>query len=149
MKLIVISAPEFIQDEAKIINGLFAAGLECLHLRKPNATEKEMSELIGKINPAFHNRLALHQHHALAKKFGIFRLHFTEKNRHQIPMETLLKLKKEGYTISTSIHDLAQMNLLPAHFDYTFFGPVFDSISKSDYKSVLSESFSRLPDGFR
>lgn len=140
MKLIVISAPEFIQDEAKIINGLFAAGLECLHLRKPNATEKEMSELIAKIKPVFYNRLSLHQHHTLAKQFGIFRLHFTEKSRRQIPIETLLKLKKEGYKISTSVHDLAQMDLLSTHFDYTFFGPVFDSISKSDYKSVLSES---------
>jgi len=141
MKLIVISAPEFIQNEAEIINGLFAAGLECLHLRKPDATEQEMSELIEKINPIFQNRLALHQHHTLAQQFGIFRLHFPEKNRPQIPGETLKKLKKEGYTISTSIHDLAQVELLSANFDYTFFGPVFDSISKSGYKSVLSGNF--------
>ena len=141
MKLIVISNPDFIQEEAEIINGLFVAGLKCLHLRKPDSTEKEMRELIEKINPVFYNRLSLHQHHILAKHFGIFRLHFTEKNRGQTSEEKLQKLKEEGYRISTSIHNLVQVDLLSPHFDYSFFGPVFDSISKSGYKSVLTKDF--------
>ena len=141
MKLIVLSDPSFIQGETEIINGLFAAGLECLHLRKPDCTKKEMQELIERIDPAFYNRLSLHQHHILAKDYGISRLHFTEKNRLQASEEKLQKLKEEGYIISTSIHDPEQLNLLSAYFDYTFFGPVFDSISKSGYKSILPEDF--------
>ena len=141
MKLIVISNPDFIQEEAEIINGLFVAGLECLHLRKPDSTEKEMRELIEKINPVFYNRLSLHQHHILTKHFGIFRLHYTENDRHQKSEEKLQKLKEEGYKLSTSIHNLEQVNLLSPYFDYTFFSPVFDSISKSDYKSNLPQNF--------
>ena len=38
MKLIVITSPDFIPEEARIITGLFEVGLDLLHLRKPGST---------------------------------------------------------------------------------------------------------------
>ena len=141
MKLIAISNPKFIHGEAEIINNLFAEGLECIHLRKPDSSLKNMTDLIEKINPAFYDRISLHQHHILAKKFGIRKLHFTEQSRLLSNHESLQKLKHEGYIISTSVHNLYDLNTLSTSFDYTFFGPVFDSISKIGYDGIWEESF--------
>ena len=37
MKLIIITSPDFIPDEARIVTELFKAGLDLLHVRKPGA----------------------------------------------------------------------------------------------------------------
>lgn len=44
MKLIVITQPEFFEDEAAAITSLFDAGLEILHLRKPGASYEDMDK---------------------------------------------------------------------------------------------------------
>ena len=46
MKLIVITSPDFIPEEARIITGLFEVGLDLLHLRKPDATAHEVGNLL-------------------------------------------------------------------------------------------------------
>ena len=43
--------------------------------------------------------------------------------------------------LSTSIHQVDEYQALPVVFEYTFFGPVFDSISKPGYISKLSGDF--------
>jgi thiamine-phosphate pyrophosphorylase len=141
MKLLAISDPEFIPDEAEIINSLFREGLVCLHLRKSASTQSDMKELLSKIGTNFIDRIAIHQHHHLADQFGITRLHFTEKDRKLASEKSLEYLKSEDYLLSTSIHDLNEMSSLSTLFSYTFFGPVFDSISKSGYKSALPAEF--------
>jgi len=141
MKLLAISNPEFIPDEAELINSLFGEGLACLHIRKPDSSEDEFRALIKRINPEFLERISIHQHHQLAKDFGLKRLHFTEKHREMQSEETIKSLSENGFTLSTSIHDLAELDHLPPYFGYTFFGPVFDSISKSGYKSELLQGF--------
>jgi len=151
MKLLAISSPEFIPGEAAIINGLFREGLECMHIRKPESKTEDFVSLISKIEPVFLDRIAIHQHHELALKFGISRLHFTENNRRMISDEQLEKLCNEGFILSTSIHNLTELENISNAFSYTFFGPVFDSISKSGYKSAvpavffMEEKFKRIP----
>lgn len=43
--------------------------------------------------------------------------------------------------LSTSVHDLQTLQQLPSQFSYAFFSPVFDSISKQQYKGVVGEDF--------
>ena len=76
MKLIVISNPISISSEAQIINNLFNEGLRYFHLRKPNESMENIERLLAQIHPSFYPNIALHQHHQLASKFGIKRLHF-------------------------------------------------------------------------
>lgn len=140
-QLIVISHPEMLPGEGGIINDLFASGLTRLHVRKPGAGEAELRTLLENIKPAFRGRIALHQHHALSSEFGITGLHFTEKNRQALSNRIPEALKNSGATLSTSIHDPADLEELSHCFDYAFLGPVFDSISKEGYSS-------RLPAGF-
>ncbi len=54
MKVIVISNPTVIHNEAKLINQLFNEGLPHFHLRKPNISESEMESLLHQIDAKFH-----------------------------------------------------------------------------------------------
>ena len=135
--LVVISSPTTVADEATIINTLFDEGLEILHLRKPDTTIEEIRSLLKKIKPQYYQRIALHQHHEVADDFfGMNRLHYTEENRRDWNGEA-----RERQVLSTSIHQLEEYKKLSPSFDYTFFGPVFDSISKAGYASSLSNDF--------
>lgn len=55
--------------------------------------------------------------------------------------EKLQKQKSEGYQLSTSVHTTAMLRQLPSCFAYTFFGPVFNSISKPGYGAAVSADF--------
>ena len=139
--LVVISHPTIIANEATLINNLFKEGLEILHVRKPGVVADEILQLLQKINPHYYNKIALHQYHELGEDFGINRLHFTAQDRKEMTAEALIKRKEVNYTLSTSIHTVEEYNELPNLFDYCFFGPVFNSISKPGYTSVVTDNF--------
>jgi thiamine-phosphate pyrophosphorylase len=133
MDLIVISNPSAIDNEADIINALFAEGLNLFHLRKPKSTEDEISELLSKIDSKYHSKIALHQHYALAERFQVKRIHFSESLRLQTPEDALIPWKERGFILSTSIHSLNSIASLSSSFSYAFLGPFFESISKPGY----------------
>ncbi|GAC1448983.1 MAG: thiamine phosphate synthase [Chitinophagaceae bacterium] len=139
--LVVISNPAAVPHEITIIRALFDAGLEILHIRKPAITAAESGELIEKIPSKYHHRVALHQHHEVAGDYGIRRLHFTEIKRMEMTEESLMQLKARNYILSSSIHAVTDYKNVPASFDYTFFGPVFNSISKKGYTSAVNDGF--------
>ena len=135
--LIVLSNEVAVLDEAKLINGLFEAGLKIFHLRKPNIEQKEIDILLNTIDAKYHPQIALHQHHKMAKEYGINRLHFTEIKRKQTSNKILTDLKADGNILTTSIHKVSEYVALSQYFDYAFFGPVFNSISKLGYAASM------------
>ena len=139
--LVVCSNPTVVLDEVSIINNLFDEGLEVLHIRKPEATVDDIRELLEKINSKYHNQIALHQHHEIANEHGIKRLHFTEAKRKEMNEEALTILREENNILSTSIHNIEAYDALSSAFDYAFFGPVFNSISKQGYTAVVNDDF--------
>lgn len=148
MDLIVISYPESLQGEAEMMNALFKKGLPCLHLRKPGYSEEQLADLLSAIGPEWHGRISLHQHHGLAERFGIRRLHFTETARNAVSAQQLELLLTSGFVLSTSIHSQEALRSLPACFRYVFLGPVFDSISKEGYQAALPADFKLDRSGF-
>ena len=70
MKIIVITSPDFIAGEVSLIHQLFDAGIDRIHIRKPQASEDEVRGLIEGIDGKWHNRLSLHDHHHLALEYG-------------------------------------------------------------------------------
>jgi len=140
MELIVISEPGAATEEALTINQLFKAGLKRLHLRKPGWDNKQLTKLLMQIDKAFHHEIALHQHHEIAGDFDMKRLHYTEQHRMNTDLKKMSRQNKEGYVLSTSVHDLSTLARLTL-FDYAFFGPVFNSISKQEYQSSLKDGF--------
>lgn len=156
--LVVISNAELFAGEAAIIQQLFEAGMERFHLRKPGANEQTIRQLLNAIPAEWHQRIALHGHHQLVNDYDIQRLHFTEAQRQQPEQEVgplleggspsnaeqragSLKGNPPPYILSTSVHDLATLQQLSPRFSYTFFSPVFDSISKQQYKGVAGDAF--------
>lgn len=133
--LIVVSDTGFRTGETDIINTLFDEGLEIFHLRKPSAATSAIKQLLAKIKEEYMHKIALHSHHQLANYFWLKHLHYTEKHRKSSSETEWQALKDSGYRLSTSIHKLEEVGKLSDCFDYAFFGPVFDSISKKGYKA--------------
>lgn len=142
-KMIVLSNPIAIENEIHTIHTLFEVGLKLFHIRKPNFSEKEMKTFIREIKLEFRDRLVLHNHHQLAPKFGINKIHFSEKARNEIynpiakltkpPKNKFKKMVKKGFHLSTSVHEISSFNHLEEVFEYAFLSPVFPSISKENY----------------
>jgi len=137
MELIVIAHPKMLKDEALLVNQLFDAGLPIFHLRKPEADEAAHRKFMDGILPQYHNRIALHHFHALANDYNIKRLHHTERFRKS---STVCDFS-QPYTFSTSIHQLAEIDQI-SHYHYSFFGPVFNSLSKPGYMGITDARFS-------
>lgn len=136
--LVAISNPTQVPDEAALINQLFDEGLKLFHLRKPDYSFEELEALLNDIDPAHHPKIALHQHHEMSKKFDIKRLHYVEHKRLEESPESLSAKVNEGFILTTSLHDIADYYTLPEQFAYAFLGPVFGSISKTNYKAMES-----------
>jgi len=141
--LIVISNPSAVVNEHAIINQLFDEGLEVLHVRKPDYSRDETERLLEKVNPIHYPKISLHQHHELIE-MPFSRVHYPEKIRKEHAAAIFLDARKKLKTLSTSIHQIEDCQNLEAHFEYCFFGPVFNSISKPNYPSAIQANF-KLP----
>jgi len=128
--MILVITPEImIPNETVMINQLLQEGLDLLHIRKPEMSRREMSELISDIDPSFYSRLVLHTHYELGKDYGISRFHFREKDRKEGKYQSFTG----DNSISTSVHDMSTYNTLGKEWEYAFISPFFPSISKKGY----------------
>ncbi|PPL00650.1 thiamine phosphate synthase [Parapedobacter indicus] len=128
MQLLVITREDFFSGEAAVLNDLFAAGLTGLHLRKPHATGHEVRELLRTIRTDFHPRIIIHNHLALSGEFDVLGVH--------LPLEVLLqtdKIQDKGQ-ISCSTHTHAEIRAAATVADRAFISPLFNSVSKKDYR---------------
>lgn len=130
MKIIVISYPVKYQDEHIIINELFRLGLEIFHLRKPLYSAEDLSSLLDMIDTKYHNRIVIHTHYTL--NYKLKGIHFNSTSRNIIK-------KYKDYPIhkSLSCHSFKEIEEYANIMNYSFISPVFDSISKKDYKANI------------
>lgn len=56
MKWLVITLPDFIENESTYINQLFKTGIDLLHLRKPESNIEECKRLIQEIDKKWHKK---------------------------------------------------------------------------------------------
>lgn len=110
-KIIVITSPECVSDEAYRLTKLLDAGLDALHIRKPMWKEEDIQRLVEGIPVEYRCRLAIHGNPKLAERLGC-RVHGVN---------------------SRSCHSVDELS--ETECDYVFLSPVFDSISKSGYLS--------------
>ena len=130
MKLIVITQPEFFEDEAAAITSLFDAGLEILHLRKPGASYEDMDKLLRRLPAEYMERIVTHDHFGLASERNLKGVHLNGRNP-AVPA---------GFTghVSRSCHSLEEVVKYKATCDYVFLSPIYDSISKEGYASAFT-----------
>ena len=130
LELIVITCPDFIDNEAWKINALFDAGLEILHLRKPKASKEEYIALLDNIHFGYHCRIKIHEYFELANDYNLLGVHLNARNPEYH--------EKKQINISKSCHSLEELSNIE-QYDYVFLSPVFDSISKKGYASNFSD----------
>ena len=130
MYLIIITEPQFTDNEAAIIAQLLHWGVDLMHLRKPESSADELAKLIEAIPTAYHNRLVLHDHFDLAAHFTLHGLHLNRRN-------SVLPPNHEGM-VSQSCHTLDEVKACKTKYDYVFLSPVFNSISKLGYTSAFT-----------
>lgn len=134
--LIIISPEEDLNNELSILNQLFEAGLECFHLRKPTKNKEEVVAYLNQIDSKFHQKIVLHTFHELVNEFNLKGIHFSENMRIQHidhPSQYFINLNMFGKTISSSFHEIKEVENCYFEFDYHFLSPVFDTISKENY----------------
>lgn len=129
---IVITRPEFFAGEADAIVRLFdERHIDRLHLRKPNATQEAVEQLIRQLPNRLYPLISIHDHYALAERYQLGGIHLTSRN----------PIAPEGWQglISNSCHSLDELaQRRQERFDYLSLSPIFDSISKVGYRSAFT-----------
>ena len=133
---ILISNKVPLSNEVEIIRFFFKNKNNLFHLRRYDSSEDEVVQFLNAFTEEERKQLVLNHHHFLASEFGINRLHFSENERLEIGDEKLEKLHSHGFILSTSVHTVEDFENLNSVFEYAFLSPVFDSISKENYKAV-------------
>ena len=135
MKLVVVTGNKrSLQEEAGDVIKLLNNGLDVYHLRKYEAKKDELKSFLSVIPEKFHNKIVLHSHFELLEEFDLKGIHLNENNRKR--GSEIRNLKK---IISTSFHDLDELIACKEKYEYVFFSPVHESISKLGYQPKYSQ----------
>ncbi|MBR4970208.1 MAG: thiamine phosphate synthase [Paludibacteraceae bacterium] len=127
MKIIAISTPKVTDDDASIIKQILERGINIIHLRKPESNINECRKLLEKLNIEQRKKIIIHDHPELYFEFSLKGIH-TNRNI------TILPSDYTGFK-TRSCHSLEEILKHKSNYDYLFLSPIFDSISKSGYKS--------------
>ena len=137
---ILITLPRILKNEAETLAALCGAGVSVIHIRKPEASEPEIEELLKTLQAlgADMSRLTIHYNEPLARKYGLGGVH--------LRIEELLAGAGEGLRRRCSAHGWTEAERAATDADYVFLSPLFDSISKPGYHSAIdpAEAAERL-----
>ena len=127
MKLIAITTPKIVDEDAYIISRLLDIGIDIVHLRKPDSNVSECRRLLTALSDKQRERIVIHDYPELFFEFALRGIHINRS------VTTLPK----GYngTRSRSCHSLEEVARYKDDYDYLFLSPIFDSISKAGYRS--------------
>ncbi|MBD8489241.1 thiamine phosphate synthase [Echinicola sp. CAU 1574] len=130
MEFILITDPGQVNEEVKSLIQFMDQGLTKLHIRKPEWPPEQIKKLIKDIPSQYHQQISLHGNVSLAEELGIGYCHFKS---HQNIVNTHLRISKSFHYLDDLLDP--QNNKL----DYGFFSPVYDSVSKQNYRPLLSQ----------
>ena len=86
MKLIAITQPSMIEDEARHIHELLETGFDIVHLRKPDADVEQCRRLLRELSDEDRRKIIIHDYHELINEFDLKGLHFN-KNVTIVPQD--------------------------------------------------------------
>lgn len=128
--------------EAGAISALSRIEGGYIHLRKPDAAPEQLEAWIRELLDAGADRECLTVHHnaGLAVKYSLGGVHFRYGDFHE-------RVSLPGnIRRSVSCHSWSEVSDVADNADYLFLSPVFDSVSKPDYKGAvdITDAFERL-----
>ena len=136
MKIIAITPPHAIDDEVVIIKRLLENSVDIVHLRKHQSEFKGVDviaylhEILSALTCEERSKIIIHNYPTLYEEFSLKGIHIN-KNITSLP---------EGYNgfKTRSCHSFEEIERYKNEYDYLFLSPIFDSISKPEYKSPFS-----------
>ena len=144
-KIVVITPETDHPDEAKILSTLVSDYNCIIHIRKPNFSIDAYKTYLQKYNHLLHH-FVLHEHHSLVKYFPVKGIHLKESDR-----RSNKEIPNGAKVVSTSLHTIEDVKNLSHEFEYIFYSPLFESISKvttQPHRSLNESSLSANPLGF-
>lgn len=131
MKWIVITSPVCFAGEALFLRDLAEAGVDAIHLRKPESDRVAFESLLEQLEPAVRRLMVTHDYFELAASYGLRGVHLNR--RHPEP--------PAGWTgqLSCSCHSFEEVARRKGSMDYVFLSPVFNSISKQGYEAAFTD----------
>ncbi len=126
--MILITNPQAVPHEMELIDSLFKAGLQTLHVRKPTFDKSQLKQFISQIDKRFHCRIMIHNEYKLLEQFQLKGIHFTEKTKFLVDDYARLTCCK-----SMAVHNLDQLKTIPPSIGSVFLSPLFPSVSKEGY----------------
>lgn len=131
MKIIAITVPKMIDEDAYLISNLLKMGIYSVHLRKPEASIHECRTLLAKLTKEERANIIIHDYPELYNEFSLKGIHIN-KNITSLP---------DGYNgfKTRSCHSFEEITKYKNEYDYLFLSPIFDSISKVGYKSKFTK----------
>lgn len=126
-KIVVITPETGHPHESHVLEILVKEYGCMIHIRKPSYDKESYTKYLQNHNHLL-DHFVLHEHHSLAKEFQVKGIHLKEKDRNHA------KWMYEGINVvSTSIHTIEDTARLQHPFEYFFYSPLFESISKEGY----------------
>lgn len=124
-KICVFTSPEHVEEEAVKLTALLDLGVDYIHLRKPAWSYREVKDLIENIPYKYRKKLRLHGHFELLNEMNLAGVQLNSRN----PLAPI-----NGRSVTASMHSLEELEKSD-DYEYVTLSPIFDSISKNDYKS--------------
>lgn len=128
--IIAITLPDMHTGEAIEIVRLLRSDVSLVHIRKPNVSAEDVERLIRLIPKPYRRRLVLHDHFSLAGRYRLYGVHLNSRNP-EPP-------KNWKGSVSRSCHSLEEVAAWKDRCNYVSLSPIFDSISKPDYKATFT-----------
>lgn len=132
--MILITEPEPLEGEDELITAFFERGLSDLHLRKYEATEQQLLDLLRRIPPEYHSRIVLHHHHYLVRSFELKGVHF---NSH---IKDISSFPKGELLFSRAVHDPSSLGEVEPSVDRVLLSPLYPPISKTPEEGSLERT---------
>ena len=131
MKIIAITTPKVTDEDVFLIKGLLDKGIDTVHLRKPESGIEECRKLLTELTAEQRAKIVVHDYPELYFEFSLKGIHI---NRN-------ITAPPNGYNgfKSRSCHSFEEVVRYKEEYDYLFLSPIFDSISKSGYRSTFSD----------
>ena len=131
MKIIAITSPKITDADVYLIKTLIAKGIDTVHLRKPEVNIDKCRKLLAKLTKDERANIIIHDYPELYDEFSLKGIHIN-KNITHLP---------DGYNgfKTRSCHSFEEIERYKNSYDYLFLSPIFDSISKTGYKSGFSK----------
>ena len=131
MKIIAITVPKMIDEDAYLISNLLKMGIHSIHIRKPEASIHECRTLLAKLTKEERAKIIIHDYPELYTEFSLKGIHIN-KNITSLPDDY------NGFK-TRSCHSFEEITKYKNEYDYLFLSPIFDSISKVGYKSNFTK----------